>query len=152
MSTTIIKTSVLPASAEVIWEKLQTLSSLRYVAAPFATFEPLDGSKHLIWKCGEIFKLNLRLFGIIPFGIHSIQIISLDQETLTICSKEHNPHIMIWNHRIRLEPIDGGHTRYTDWVEIDAGRKTSLVRIWARIFYAHRQRKWKKLLEYEIPT
>lgn len=37
-------------------------------------------------------------------------------------------------------------TQYTDEVEINAGWKTIFVYMWANAFYAHRQRKWKRLL------
>ena len=47
----------------------------------------------------------------------------------------------VWNHDITLCTIDPAHTRYTDRVSIDAGWKTPFVYVWARCFYAHRQRK-----------
>jgi len=55
--------------------------------------------------------------------------------------------VPVGNHTIRLERIDSGHTRYTDEVEIGAGWKTPFVCLWAKLFYAHRQRKWVRLLE-----
>ena len=45
-----------------------------------------------------------------------------------------------------LKPIDHDHTGYTDEVEIHAGWKTPFVCLWAKLFYAHRQRKWIRLL------
>ncbi len=150
MSKVIVKSSVFPDGSEAIWEKLQSLSSLQYVAAPFASFEPADGRNDLLWSCGETFRFRLRLFGLLPFGIHTIRIVTFDRETLTIYSNESNPHVPVWNHRISLKPIDKNHTQYMDEVEIDAGWKTVFVCLWARLFYAHRQRKWKKLLKYGI--
>ena len=32
-----------------------------------------------------------------------------------------------WNHTLHAEPIDGGRSRYSDTVEIDAGRLTPVV-------------------------
>ena len=75
MNRVIVKSSVFPAGVEVVWEKLQNLSSLQYVAAPFAAFEPADGRNDLIWSCGEIFRFRLRLFGLLSFGIHTIRIL-----------------------------------------------------------------------------
>ena len=37
----------------------------------------------------------------------------------------------------------------TDRVEIHAGWKTVFVWLWANAFYAHRQRKWIRLLKRE---
>ena len=147
MSRVIVKSSLFPAGVELVWEKLQNLSSLQYVAAPFAAFEPADGRNDLIWSCGEIFRFRLRLFGLLSFGIHTIRIVTFDRETLTIYSNEGNPHVPVWNHRISLKPLGSNHTQYKDEVEIDAGWKTAFVCLWAKLFYAHRQRKWKKLLK-----
>ncbi len=41
---------------------------------------------------------------------------------------------------------DESHTLYTDRVEIRAGWKTAFIWLWANAFYAHRQRKWVRLL------
>ena len=41
----------------------------------------------------------------------------------------------------------GEKTEYTDGVDIKAGWKTPFIWIWAKAFYAHRQRKWIKLLK-----
>ena len=48
MSRVIVKSSVFPAGVEVVWEKLQNLSSLQYATTPFAAFEPADGRNDLI--------------------------------------------------------------------------------------------------------
>lgn len=34
------KTSVFPASREIVFENLRKLETLQYIASPFATFEP----------------------------------------------------------------------------------------------------------------
>ena len=84
------------------------------------------------------------LFGFIPFGTHSIRIVRFDKERIS--SWEGNEHVPVWNHDILLVPIDESHTEYTDRVEIQAGWKTVFVWLWAKAFYAHRQRKWIRLL------
>ena len=65
---------------------------------------------------------------------------------IRISTEERNKLVPLWNHRIYLEAIDQKTTRYTDEVEIGAGWKTLFVALWAKMFYAHRQRKWQKLL------
>ena len=45
-----------------------------------------------------------------------------------------------------LGEIDEKNTEYTDRVTIKAGWKTFFVWLWANAFYAHRQRRWKKLI------
>ena len=62
-------------------------------------------------------------------------------------SHEGNEHVPVWNHEIRLGEKDENHTQYTERVEIHAGWKTALIWLWTRAFYAHRQRKWIRLLK-----
>ena len=140
------KTSVFPAEAGVIWERLQWLRSLRYVASPYASFHPVDKREDFTWQEGEAFAVHCRLLGILPLGVHTIQIIKLDRDNFTIYTNESNRYIPVWNHRITLRPVDEQNTEYTDRVEIDAGWKTPFVYAWAKCFYAHRQKKWLALL------
>ncbi len=133
----------------MVWERLQRLSSLQYVASPYASFQPVDGKKDFVWREGESFALNFKLFVVIPLGVHTIRIITFDREHYTIYSNESNRHVPTWNHCITLKPIDERNTEYTDQIEIDAGWKTPFVYAWAKCFYAHRQKKWIRLLQSE---
>lgn len=137
--------SVFPASKKYIFKRLQRLKTLQYIAYPYATFSPTNCDSNLIWKSGEQFSFNFKLFGIIPFGIHNISVIKFDIDK-GIYTKEGNRFVPTWNHKIILEEIDDIHTKYTDIVYIDAGWKTIFVYLWANCFYHHRQRKWIQLL------
>ena len=53
-----------------------------------------------------------------------------------------------WDHLITIEPAGPRRTRYTDWVEAEAGLLTPLVWAFARVFYAHRQRRWQRLVAH----
>ena len=75
-----------------------------------------------------------------PVGEH----ITIDKGIYT---HEGNEYVPIWNHRIELKEIDDKQCLYSDIVEIDAGWKTLFVYLWAKCFYAHRQRRWIKLLK-----
>ena len=63
-----------------------------------------------------------------------------------IYTHEGNEHVSTWNHEIILEELPGNGCRYTDKVDIDAGWKNVFVWLWANCFYAHRQKRWIKLL------
>ncbi len=128
----------------VFIEKLQKLETLQFIAKPYAAFEPL-GAAETVWTAGTTSEYRFRLFGVIPFGTHRIHIVRFDPEGIR--SREGNAHVRVWNHDITLVPTDDGHTTYTDRVEIRAGWKTPHVWIWANAFYAHRQRKWIRLLK-----
>jgi len=138
------KTSVFPAPRDVVFQKLQRLETLQTIAKPYAAFEPVD-SAAAVWTVGGKSSYRLRLFGFIPFGTHTIRIVRLDPEGIS--SREGNRHVPVWNHDILLVPIDENHTEYTDRVEIRAGWKTIFIWLWAKAFYAHRQRRWIRLLK-----
>ncbi len=139
------KTSIFPSAKKVIFKKLLELETLQYIAFPYATFTPLDVDSSFKWGVGTTSSYKFKLFGFIPMGIHKIKIERFD-ETTGVSSKEGNKFVPVWNHEIFLEEIDKTHTKYTDKVTIKAGWKTFFVWLWANAFYAHRQRKWKKLL------
>ncbi len=138
------KTSVFPAPRETVFRKLQEPKTLQHIARPYATFDPA-GPAISAWNAGDESSFHLRLFGIIPFGIHTIRIVRADPGGIS--SRERNPHVPVWNHDIVLVALDERHTEYTDRVEIHAGWKTCFIWLWANAFYRHRQRKWIKLLE-----
>lgn len=146
-SKTVVKTTVFPSCGEQIWDKLQQLQTLQFIAFPYATFKPLNAEQSLIWREGEAFNFRFKPFGIVPFGLHKISVVKFDKATFEIYTKKANTYVPVWNHRIFLKQIDDSSTEYTDEVEINAGWKTPFVYMWAKAFYAHRQRKWLKLLE-----
>lgn len=143
---TVRRTSVFPAGREAVFEKLRHLETLQFIAAPYAAFEPA-GEAVSVWTAGSRCSFRFRLFCFIPFGVHTIHIVQMDQDGIR--SREGNRHVPVWNHWIRLRPLDREHTEYTDEVEIRAGWKTVFVWLWARAFYAHRQRKWIRMLKAE---
>lgn len=147
MSTRVVTvTSVFPAPPEEIWKRLVNVGTLQYIASPYATFAPVDPAEGTTWKEGAAFRFRLRIFGIIPLGVHTVRVEKFDKNRLTIQTAEGNKAVPVWNHRIVLDPINASSTRYTDEVELSAGRMTGLVHLWSRSFYRHRQKKWLRLL------
>ena len=140
----VVKSSVFPASKEAVFLKLQKLKLLQYIAWPYATFTPI-GETISIWKAGASSSYQFKLMGIIPFGTHKINVLSFDINE-GIYTHEGNEHVPVWNHRIMLEDISKNQCLYTDIVEIGAGWKTIFIYLWAKCFYAHRQKKWIMLL------
>ena len=141
---TVIKTSVFPASRDIVFEKLQQIQTLQYIAAPYASFEPVSPDNLMVWKVGASSSYRFKLWGFIPFGVHMINIERFDIDMIQ--SREGNNFVPVWNHKICLKDVNG-NTEYTDEVDIDAGWKTLFVWLWAKSFYSHRQRKWLKLLK-----
>lgn len=141
------KSSLFPAPRVTVFRKLQQLETLQLIAKPFATFEPVEETVST-WEVGSTSAYRFRLFGLIPYGTHTIHILRFDPDGVS--SREGNEHVPVWNHDITLKAVDGKHTRYTDRVEIQAGWKTVFIWLWANAFYAHRQRRWIKLLREEL--
>jgi len=137
------KTSLFPASKETVFRKLQQLETLQMIAKPYATFEPV-GETVSTWEVGSTSAYRFRLFSLIPYGTHTIHILRFDPDGVS--SREKNAHVPVWNHEISLVEKDESHTLYTDRVEIRAGWKTAFIWLWANAFYAHRQKKWVRLL------
>ena len=146
---TVKKSSVFPAAKDEIFRRLQKLKTLQYIAHPYATFKSVDDTEELTWQEDSAFAFHFKLFALVPFGVHTIKVIQFDKEK-GIYTQEGNKHVPVWNHKIILEKIDENTTKYTDIVEIQAGWKTLFVYLWANSFYAHRQRKWKRLLKRKI--
>lgn len=137
------RTTILPASRAVVFQKLQQPETLQYIAKPFTTFEPI-GESVQEWTAGSTSVYRIRLFGAIPFCTHTIHVVRFDLNGVS--SREKNEHVPVWNHEIKLINLDDSRTEYTDRVEIRAGWKTIFIWLWAKAFYAHRQRMWVKLL------
>lgn len=149
MNKTVKKTSIFPAKEDIVFTKLKELKTLQYVAYPYATFSPQNGNSDMQWKEGEIFVFKFKLLGFIPFGTHTIRVKEFSEEKYTIYTHESNTYVPVWNHRISLSPAMNNSTLYTDEVELNAGWKTNIIFLWANCFYAHRQRKWIRLLSSE---
>ena len=137
------KSSLFPAPRVTVFRKLQQLETLQLIAKPFATFEPV-GETVSTWEVGSTSAYRFRLFGLIPYGTHTIHILRFDPDGVS--SREGNAHVPVWNHEISLVEKDESHTLYTDRVEIRAGWKTAFIWLWANAFFAPRQRKWVRLL------
>ena len=123
---TIKQSSIFPAAKEEVYNKLLKLETLQYIAYPYATFKPINGETELIWQENSSSTFYFRLFGIIPFGIHTIKVIRFGLEN-GILTNETNTYVPVWNHEIILEKLDENATKYTDIVEIEAGWKTVFV-------------------------
>ncbi|MEL6878511.1 MAG: hypothetical protein AAGL68_10495 [Pseudomonadota bacterium] len=145
MPTTVELTTYLECSPDEAWEKVQTSALLDHIAAPLVRFVPHDGAFPKIWAAGE-YTAGMLAFGFLPIGEQTIRIefppsegdlrILRDNGRGTIAKR--------WDHWIEIAP-EGNDTRYVDRVTIEAGLLTLVVAQFARLFYAHRQRRWREL-------
>ncbi|WKZ35136.1 MAG: hypothetical protein QY332_16095 [Anaerolineales bacterium] len=135
-------------TAEQLWDEISRPASLRFVAAPLLYFEPLvPGELDSDWVVGKTYALRLSLFGFLPAGEHRLTLTNIDREANLIESKESGALAPVWNHTIRFHALANGKLHYSDEIEIQAGLLTGLIWAFAHLFYRHRQRRWKKLLD-----
>ena len=95
---------------------------------------------------GESITMTLTALRLIPANSHTIKLIEVNDATRTARTNEHGGVLKRWNHAIHVEPLTDSTCRYYDSIEIDAGRLTSAAYAVANALFAHRQRRWHKLV------
>jgi hypothetical protein len=88
----------------------------------------------------------LFLFHVIPPSSHTIEVVAVDEVDHTIATHEGGGLLRTWNHTLQVEPVDGDRdrSRYSDTIELDAGRLTPIV-VRATLIFRYRQRRWHRL-------
>ena len=125
---------------------VMTPALLQHVASPWLSFEPVaDSEWPARWVPGP-FLVRMKLFRWLPLGVQTVDISVpvVKPGTLRVRDNGHSALIERWDHLISIEAVGSG-TRYTDRVDIRAGWRTPFVWLFARGFYAHRQRRWRRL-------
>jgi hypothetical protein len=147
MPATVTLSTALECTHDEAWEQVQTSALLQHIAAPLIRFVPKgDAPFPEQWQPGE-YRAWMCLFGVLPIGWQAV-VISEPEPIGTsrfIRDNGYGPLIKRWDHWITIAPGENGTTCYTDRVEIEAGLLTPLIAAFARVFYAHRQRRWRHL-------
>ena len=134
----------LEAPPDRVWETLKSVDTLRYITRGVLGFRPLGPVPDTL-RGGEVVRVRLLFFHVVPAWAHEIRIVSVDEEARRIETREHGGGVKTWNHRLTVEPAGTGRSRYTDRIEIDAGPTTRLVLGYANLFYRYRQWRWRRL-------
>jgi len=133
-----------------LWQKIIEPRSLQFVASPILSFVPAEaGALDGEWQVGRPYSLKLYFMKLIPLGRHTIQLVKIDKERNIISSRESGMLAPVWNHNISFRALAPGVVSYTDEIEIRAGWLTPFIWLFAHVFYRHRQRRWKMLLQKE---
>lgn len=135
--------SKLPCAPDDAWDAVQFSALLRRVAFPLATFRAVDGGAlPRQWQENEVVRCRCYLFGIIPLGERTLLFERIDHRHREIRTYESDRLVRSWAHTIRIDPAGNGECYYSDLVELDAGRLTPLVWLFAHLFYRYRQWRW----------
>lgn len=132
------------SSAGTVWQAVKTPAAFRKVTRGLISIPVLNGRDDE-WREGETVIGWVFLFGFIPFSHHHLHIAKIDDESLTLTSREKGGLVKQWNHDIVVTPISPSECKYRDRIDIDAGFLTPVVVIYARWFYRMRQRRWRSL-------
>lgn len=139
---------LLSCRSEQCIAEVMTPRLLQFVAAPLITLKPVDPPMFPKQWSERKYRVTLNLFGIIPIGQHIIKlnISYTDPSHFKIRDNGGSHFIQKWDHLITIQPVSNG-TFYTDRVEVNASYLTFFVWLFANVFYRHRQRRWKKLVD-----
>jgi hypothetical protein len=140
----VVVSTELEASAGAVWDLLQRSESLRFVAAPVLRIGD-ELPRYWNESGGTVTLDDMKLFGWLPLWRHEMRLVELDDERCEILTEERGGPVRSWRHRIPVRPLPADRCHYTDRVEIEAGALTLAVWLFARIFYGHRQRRWRQL-------
>ena len=144
----------LPAPTEWVAAQLQSTAVFRHITAPLLCFSPSLGPWPAHWTPGAL-ELRLSLFGLLPLGRQTAQISvrpgAPADDWPQLRDNGHGQLMRRWDHRISLQSLPDGNTRYTDEVVLQARYvpwlMTPLSAAFAQLFYRHRQRRWRHLAQ-----
>lgn len=139
--------TILDIPMEQAWEEALKPSLLEFIALTMIRFKPVMPPEFpKKWEKGE-YKVSMYFKGVIPLGQQVIRIEFPDCSPPCRILRDNGYGKLIkkWDHWIIMEPTESG-THYMDRVYIDAGLITPFVKIFAKVFYKHRQKRWKILI------
>lgn len=125
------RAAALARQPELMTYLLRPILHMRRLDIP-DTIEPgATGSARLWW------------FGLLPTWTHHLTLERLD--TTEIHTREHGGPVHTWNHHLTFEPIDEHHCRYTDEIETAPGLRGAPTRLFIKLMFGHRHRRWHTL-------
>jgi hypothetical protein len=137
--------TILPTDADSVWRAMQYPVTFLYVCRGLFRLPALEGRSAPL-RVGERGSGWLFAFHLIPAYRHTLEILGADESTRTITTHEYGGLLTSWDHTLHVEPITESRCRYSDTVDIDAGRLTPVVALVARGLYRYRQRRWHLLV------
>ncbi|HJL16880.1 MAG TPA: hypothetical protein RMH99_14545 [Sandaracinaceae bacterium LLY-WYZ-13_1] len=143
---TLSLTTHLDAPPDRVWHLLWQPETLAHVAWPVLRFVPTEPLPRR-WREGGVYEVKVRLGAVLPIGRQQIRVSSwMDGDERWLRDDGRGSLVRRWDHRVRVVPSSDGGTRYTDEIDVEAGALTPLVRVFAQLFYRHRQRRWRALV------
>ncbi len=137
-------------SAEQAWGLVTRPDTLQFITKGLIGFRPLDGGFPEFWQEGKTERVRLLLGGLIPASEYHICFTRIDEQARELLTNEAGGAITQWDHLMTIDPLAENRCRYTDSIDIEAGRLTRSVCAYAKFFYRYRQRRWLKLIKLKL--
>ncbi len=134
-------TTDLPLRADTAAALARKPELMKFVLSPVLRSPRLQMPNH--FEVGTQASGRFWWFGVIPAWTHHLEIKQLDPTE--IYTNEHGGPVRTWNHRLIFTPVDDGHCRYTDEIETDDGVLGAATRMFIRLMFRHRHRRWRTL-------
>jgi len=135
------RSSVLPIPASVAFELAQKVELFEHVVAPWLRIRGVRMPERI--EAGASGSARLWWLGALPSWRHHLAVVHAgDGEIRT---NEHGGPVRTWNHHLRFEPLDASSCRYTDEIELEDGLRGLPTRLFARLMFRHRHRRWRAL-------
>lgn len=143
------RSTIIDLPPETVWSEVQTARLLKHIAWPLVRFLPVGDGEFEAFEPGGRYPVELRLFGVLPFGTQWIVTSMHETETSEwpkqLRDNGYSALISKWDHWITIAPDGKGSTRYKDEIDISAGLITPMIWVFAQMFYRHRQIRWRGL-------
>ena len=143
MARTIVLTHHYPYPARAVWDVATDMDAYRDVMGKLITFDSLPSGRV---SQGQQIDVRISVFGVMPWQDYAMTVEAMDDAAMWFQSDERGAGIKSWRHHCSVEALDDG-CRLTDRVEIDAGWKTPVFALWAKIVYRARHRPRLRILE-----
>ena len=137
-------TTQLDAPPEKVWALMKRKRTFLYVVRGLLGL-PDAGAWPEEHREGLEVSGRLWLFHLVPAWKHEIRVVSVDEGKRELRTEERGGFVDAWDHLLKVEPLPGRRSRYTDEIEMDAGALTPAVWAFAHLFYRYRQARWRAL-------
>ncbi|MBD2843151.1 hypothetical protein [Erythrobacter rubeus] len=147
MARTVELSTQLDCAADEAWDQIHRSALLQHIAFPLIKFVPRGATAFPErWEEGE-YRAWMLLLAVLPIGWQAIVISKPEAKGAVRFLRDngYGPLIKRWDHWIEIAPENATTTRYVDRVTIEAGILTPVIAAFARVFYGHRQRRWRAL-------
>ena len=136
--------SELPLAAARAREMAATPEVMLFVLGPLLSFSMEEAPEPGVpIDVGFTARGRVWWLGVLPSWTHTITVVELDE--LEIATREHGGPVHTWNHRLRFEPLGTDRCRYTDIIELDDGWRGAGTKVFAKLMFGHRHRRWRTL-------